>query len=116
MNHGTVLAALPDHEEEAISMKEIAQAIGLEISTHADWIRAERRLARSLRALIKWGWVARDKRQSENGHKFWYNAYWKTELARQSEEQAAIMELQAGQPRVSEKEFHAAVESINVQY
>ena len=97
MNHGMVLATLPNHEDEAISMKEIALAIGLEIATHADWIRAERRLARSLRALIRWGWVACDKRQSENGHRFWYNAYWKTELARLSEEHAAILELQAGQ-------------------
>ena len=46
MNHGMVLAALPNREEEAKSMKEIAQAIGLEISTHSNWIRAERRLAR----------------------------------------------------------------------
>ena len=51
MNHGTVLAALPNHEGEAISMKEIAQAIGLEISTHADWIRAERRLAAAFFAI-----------------------------------------------------------------
>jgi predicted transcriptional regulator len=86
MNHGMVLAALPNREEEAISMKEIAQAIGLEISTHTNWIRAERRLARSLGALIRWGWVACDKRQSKIGHRFWYNAYWKTELANQSEE------------------------------
>ena len=86
MNHGMVLAALPNREEEGISMKEIAQAIGLEISTHTNWIRAERRLARSLRALIRWGWVACDKRQRENGHRFRYNAYWKTELAMQSEE------------------------------
>jgi len=28
MNHGMVLAALPNREEEGISMKEIAQAIG----------------------------------------------------------------------------------------
>jgi len=86
MNHGMVLAALPNRVEECISMKEIAQAIGLEISTHTNWIRAERRLARSLRALIRWGWVAYDKRQRENGHRFWYNAYWKTELATKSEE------------------------------
>ncbi len=25
------------------------------------------------------GWVACDERQKEEGHKFWYNAYWKTE-------------------------------------
>jgi hypothetical protein len=33
-------------------------------------------------ALIKWGWVAYGKRQKEDDHKFWYNAYWKTELAK----------------------------------
>ena len=29
----------------------------------------------------RWGWVACDERQRKKGHKFWYNAYWKTELA-----------------------------------
>jgi len=38
-------------------------------------------LVRALGALIKWGWVARDERQKEEGHKF-CNAYWKTELAK----------------------------------
>ncbi len=79
MNPESVLAALPDNKEEAKSLKEIAQAMGLEVSTHTDWIRAERNLARILRTLIKWGWVARDWRQSDNGQKFWHNAYWKTE-------------------------------------
>jgi hypothetical protein len=65
-------------------MKEIAQAMELEISTYTDWVRAERKLAKSLRALIRWGWVAHDKRQNEKGHRFWYNAYWKTEIGRQS--------------------------------
>jgi hypothetical protein len=64
------------------STKEIAQAMGLEISSYVDWVRAERRLIRALRALIKWGWVAYDKRQNEEGHRFWYNIYWKTELAK----------------------------------
>ena len=85
MSHEVVLAALPNTKEEARSLKDIAQSIGLEIATHADWIRAERRLARSLRSLIKWGWVSRDSRQSDNGHRFWYNVYWKTELAIQQE-------------------------------
>ncbi len=83
MNSETVLAALPNSEEEAKSMREIAQTIGLDIASYTDWIKAERRLARSLRALIKWGWVACDRRQRVEGHRFWYNAYWKTELARQ---------------------------------
>ncbi len=91
MNHEMVLAALPNREKEARSMKEIAQEMGLEISTYADWIRAERSLSRTLRALIKWGWVARDRRQNEEGHKFWYNAYWKTALATQTEEYTAAI-------------------------
>jgi predicted transcriptional regulator len=74
MSHEVVLAALPNTKEEARSLKDIAEAIGLEISTHTDWIRAERRLTRSLRALIKWGWVTCDKRQSENGYKFRYSS------------------------------------------
>ena len=84
MTHETVLAALPNSEAEAKSLKDIAQAIGLEISSHMDWIRAERSLARVLRILIKWGWVARDRRQRID-HKFWYNVYWKTDLAIQQE-------------------------------
>lgn len=84
MNPEAVLAVLSDNKEDAKSMKEIAQAMGLEISTHTDWIRTQRILARVLRTLIKWGFVARDKRQSDNGRKFWHNAYWKTELAMQA--------------------------------
>jgi hypothetical protein len=86
MNHEIVLAALPNSEGEAISLKEIALAMGLEILSYSDRIRVQRRLARSLRALIKWGWVNCNRRQREVGHKFWYNAYWKTALARQTEE------------------------------
>jgi predicted transcriptional regulator len=84
MSPDAILAILPDSKEDAKSMKEIAHDLGLEISTHTDWLRTERSLARVLRALIKWGWVARDKRQRENGHKFWYNAYWKTEIAKRA--------------------------------
>ena len=84
MSHEAVLAALSHSESEAKSLKEIAQVIGLEIYTHTDWIRAERRLARVLRILIKWGWASRDKRQGID-HKFWHNVYWKTELAIQQE-------------------------------
>jgi hypothetical protein len=82
MNHEEVLAVLSDSKEGSKSIKEIAQAMGLEISTYVDWVRAERRLVRALGALIKWGWVACDERQKEEGHKFWYNTYWKTELAK----------------------------------
>jgi len=53
MTHETVLAALPNSEAEAKSLKDIAEVIGLEIYTHTDWIRAERRLARVLRILMK---------------------------------------------------------------
>jgi hypothetical protein len=86
MTHETVLAALPHSEAEAKSLKDIAQVIGLEIYTHTDWIRAERRLARVLRILIKWGWAYRDRMQKLDGHRFWYNVYWKTELAIQMED------------------------------
>ena len=70
MNHEEVLAVLPDSKEEAKSIKEIAKAMGLEIS-YVDWVKAERRLVRALGALIRWGWVACDNRQKEGGHKFW---------------------------------------------
>jgi len=52
MTHETVLAALPNSEAEAKSLKDIAEVIGLEIYTHTDWIRAERRLARVLLAIL----------------------------------------------------------------
>ena len=57
LNHEEVLAIFPDSREEAVSIWEIAQAMGLEISSYVDWGRAERRLVRALCALIKWGWV-----------------------------------------------------------
>jgi hypothetical protein len=55
MNHVEVLAVLPDSKEEAVSIREIAQAMGLELSSYVDWVRAERRLVRALGALVKWG-------------------------------------------------------------
>lgn len=79
MNHDAILAVLPDCRDDAKSLKEIAQDMGLELNSYSDWIRAERRLSSSLRSLARWGWVASDRRQLEEGHKFWYNAYWKTE-------------------------------------
>ncbi|NPV63845.1 MAG: hypothetical protein HPY61_14685 [Methanotrichaceae archaeon] len=81
MNQDEILAVLPNSRDDAKSLKEIAQAMGCEISTYIGWIRIERRLSSSLRALAKWGWVALERRQREEGHKFWYNAYWKTEPA-----------------------------------
>jgi hypothetical protein len=77
-----MMAILPNSREDAISKRRSPQAMGLEISSYVDWVRAERRLVRALGALIKWGWVACDERQKEEGHKFWYNAYWKTKLAK----------------------------------
>jgi hypothetical protein len=47
-----------------------------------DWGRTRAAVVRALGALVWWGWVACDERQRDDGHKFWYNAYWKTELAR----------------------------------
>jgi len=83
MNHEAILAVLPDSKDDALSLKEIAQALGLEMNSYVDWIRAERRLASSLRALARWGWVTSDRRQKKDGHRFWYNAYWKTELGKE---------------------------------
>ncbi len=91
MNHELILSALPDNKEEAVSMEEIALAMGLKISSYSNRTRTQRRLARSLRALIKWGWVNCERRQRKVGHKFWYNAYWKTALARQTEEHATAI-------------------------
>ena len=81
MNHEAVLAVLPDSESEAKSLKEIAEALGIDIIRYADWIRVSRNLSRVLRILIKWGWVARARRQRTDGNKFWHNVYWKTESA-----------------------------------
>jgi hypothetical protein len=47
-----------------------------------DWVRTRAEVVRALGALIRMGWVPCDERQRNMGHKFWYNAYWKTELAR----------------------------------
>jgi predicted transcriptional regulator len=81
MNSEAILAVLPDSKEEAISLNEIALALGLDISTYTAMGRTKRQLSRALSALIRWGYVACEIRQSEEGHKAWYNAYWKTELA-----------------------------------
>ena len=86
MNHEVVLAVLPDSESGAKSLKEIAEALGIDITRYADRIRASRNLSRVLRILIKWGWVAYARRQRVDGNKFWHNVYWKTELAVQQEQ------------------------------
>ncbi len=71
------MAVLPESKEDAKSLREIAQAMGLGISSHANWIREEKILARVLRILIKWGWAACDRRQGDGGDKLWRNVYWK---------------------------------------
>jgi predicted transcriptional regulator len=81
MNPGAVLAVIPDSKEDALSLNEIALALGLDVSSYPAMGRTKRQLSRTLRALMKLGYVACDIRQSENGHNAWYNAYWKTELA-----------------------------------
>ena len=87
MNQDAILAVLCDSRDDAKSLKEIAQEMGLDISTYVDWDRVERRLTSSLRSLTRWGWVAWERRQRVEGHRFWYNAYWKTELANGKSEQ-----------------------------
>ncbi len=86
MDPDAVLSVLPDNKEDALSLKEIASAMGLDTSSHTGWIRTQRTLARVLRILIKWGWVDCDQKQSDNGKKFWHNTYWKAELASNGEE------------------------------
>jgi hypothetical protein len=79
MDPEAVLAVLPHSKEEAKSLKEIAREMDLKISSHNDWIRTQRTLARVLRVLIKGGRVDRDERQNDCGQRFWHNVYWKTE-------------------------------------
>ena len=75
MNQEAVLAVLPDSKDDAKSLKEIAKEMGLDITAYVDWIRVERRLSSSLRALARWGLVALERRKREEGQRFWYNAY-----------------------------------------
>jgi hypothetical protein len=79
LNHEAILAVLPESKDEAKSLKEIAQDMELEMASYADWIRIERRLSSSLRALARWGYVDQERRKREEGHRFWYNVYWKIE-------------------------------------
>lgn len=80
MNQEQILQVLPVSEAEGKSLKEIALILGMDISSYAMWIKAERSLSNALRRLMKWGLVASDRRQRCMGHKFWYNVYWKTEI------------------------------------
>jgi predicted transcriptional regulator len=77
LNQDAIMAALPALSEEARSIREIAQAMGLEISTRNDWIKIERSLTRTLRRLIRWGVVACERRQNTGSNRFWYNVYWR---------------------------------------
>ena len=74
------MAVLSHSKVGAKSLREIAQEIGLDTSSHAGWIKAERGLSSILRKLKKWGFVACVRKQNENGHRFWYNLYWKSEI------------------------------------
>ena len=56
-NQEDILAVLPESRDDAKSLKEIALAMELEMASYADWIRVERRLSSSLRALARWGFV-----------------------------------------------------------
>jgi predicted transcriptional regulator len=82
MNQEAILAVLPDSKDDAKSLKEIANEMGLDITSYINWIRVERRLSSSLRTLARWGFVALERRQREDGQRFWYNAYWKTDPAK----------------------------------
>ena len=68
--------------------------MGLDISSYACWIQAERGLSRTLRKLIKWVLVACVRRQNVNGHRFWYNIYWEDEI--ETNEQLVAEEIVAG--------------------
>ncbi len=81
MNQEAILAVLPHSKDDAKSLKGIANEMGLDITAYVDWTRVERRLSSSLRALARWGFVALERRQREEGPRFWYNAYWKTDPA-----------------------------------
>jgi len=95
MNQEEIMAVLSHSEECAKSLREIAQEIGLDTSSHAGWIKAERGLSSILRKLKKWGLVACVRKQNENGHRFWYNLYWKNEIT--TNEWSAAEEIAAEQ-------------------
>ena len=61
MNQEDILAVLPESRDDAKSLKEIALAMEQEMASYADWIRVERRLSSSLRALARWGFVDQER-------------------------------------------------------
>jgi len=80
MNQTEIMSVLSNSEAEALSLREIAQKMGLDTSSYASWIKAERGLSGILRKLKKWGFVVCVRIQNTDGHKFWYNIYWKNEI------------------------------------
>ncbi|MGA9098054.1 MAG: hypothetical protein WB392_03895 [Methanotrichaceae archaeon] len=62
MNPEVVLAVLPDSNEDALTLEDIALALNLDISSYTAMGRTKRQLSRALRSLIKWGWVTYDIR------------------------------------------------------
>ena len=73
MNSDIVLAALPYHKDRAMSMREIAEALGVSKS-HKDRRRIEQRLARALKVLVKWNQVSYELKWKDN---HFHNIYWK---------------------------------------
>ena len=53
MNHDIILAVLPYSKDDAKSLKEIANEMGLDITAYVDWICVKMRLSSSLRALAR---------------------------------------------------------------
>jgi hypothetical protein len=68
MNPEAVRAVLPASKENALSLNDIALALGLDISSYKAMGRTKRQLSKTLSALIKWGWVDCDFRQNANGN------------------------------------------------
>jgi len=85
------LEILPSSGSEARSVIEIADVMGLDTSSYATWRKTEHGLSNALRKLIKGGFVVRERRQSHNGHKFWYNVYWRTEIVVHEDSSAIAM-------------------------
>ncbi len=75
MNPNDVLSILPDHKDQAMSMREIAEALGLDTDLNTDRRRTRQRLARVLRVLVKWGQASCETREKDM-HRC--NVYWKT--------------------------------------
>lgn len=74
MNSDAVLAVLPDYKDQAMSMREITDALGLDSISYTDKRRTRQRLARALKVLVKWGQVSCELRQ-QGIHL--HNIYWK---------------------------------------